>query len=59
MMKRVVVYGLPRSGTNYLEYLVRNNINCIYETKYIGGGDYRKGKVAVKHGPPSVKHGDG
>lgn len=53
-----MIYGLPRSGTNFLEYLVRNNIQCKYETKYVGGGKYRKGKMALKHSTPDEKHGD-
>lgn len=56
MKKKIMVYGLRRSGTNYVEFLIRNNIDCEYENKY---EDSQASKlVAIKHTPPSLDYGD-
>lgn len=57
-MKKLIIYGLPRTGTNYLEYLVLNNLKCEYKTifrkksKYF---EYDEGsKVSLKHTKPKI-----
>lgn len=72
-MKRITVYGIPRSGTNYLEFLVLNNLTCIYENRYVSGGvlhdklvetkkeDHRYIKhihIPVKHARPRKEYSD-
>ncbi len=34
IMNNIDIYGLPRTGTNYLEYLVRHNL-CYYERNFV------------------------
>ena len=52
--KSVRIYGLPRSGTNFLEYLIRQNTDFEYENEY-AWNDYLGEETAVKHCPP-VSH---
>ena len=57
-MKKLVVYGLPRSGTNYLEFLVRQNLQCIYDPGE-RECEYFDGTInAVKHCKPDANDGD-
>lgn len=51
----VRIYGLPRSGTNFLEYLIRNNTDCIYEYDYKKGDEYLgwSSEIAIKHCCPN------
>lgn len=48
---KVRVYGLPRTGTNFLEYLIRHNTNCEYVNEY-GANTYLKERTAIKHCAP-------
>lgn len=60
MKKSIQVYGLPRSGTNYLEYLIRNNIDCNYTNEYKENSPYFefRTKVALKHTKPDESYAD-
>ena len=51
MTKVARVYGLPRSGTNYVEYLVRNYTQLRYENEFAENA-YLGYRTAVKHCPP-------
>lgn len=54
----IQIWGLPRTGTNYLEYLIINNVNCTYINSHKKLSDYFKynSKVALKHTKPSNTH---
>ena len=60
MKKRVQVYGLPRSGTNYVEYLIRNNIDCECTNRYVEKSSYfnYSSKVTLKHTKPHKSYAD-
>lgn len=45
------VYGLPRSGTNFLEYLIRNNTDLEYKNEF-GISPYFGKYSAIKHCKP-------
>ena len=52
----VRVYGLPRSGTNYLEYLIINNTDLIYKNRHHKESKYTnklyKKEIHIKHCEP-------
>jgi hypothetical protein len=52
-MKRLRVYGLPRSGTNFVEYLIRHNLDCDYRNEYANSKYMKGGRMAMKHGEPT------
>lgn len=62
----IQVYGLPRSGTNFVEWtLVNNFVDLKYKNIYLPSGDenippvvssVRKGKIALKHSYPSLQY---
>lgn len=47
----IEIFGLPRSGTNYLQFMVRQNFACHYENKY-DFNTYLRKKTALKHCKP-------
>ena len=60
-MKRVAIYGLPRTGTNYLEFLIRNNVECLYENRYLGKSEsytVSHKDIALKHCKPEKEYSD-
>jgi len=60
-MKRVTIYGLPRTGTNYLEFLMRNNIECLYENRYLDKNEsytVTHTDIALKHCRPKKEYSD-
>lgn len=60
----ITIYGLPRTGTNYLEFLVRNNLDIEYENKLVNKENtylpnYRlSDKVSIKHSNPNLFNND-
>lgn len=48
IFKEIKIYGPPRCGTNYLEFLIRNNIKCIYKNEYSNNNIF-KFNMALKH----------
>ena len=58
---RAMVYGLPRTGTNYLEYLIRYNTDCrqdctVEHSEYV---DFIEGPVcSSKHCKPRLNGAD-
>lgn len=62
----IQVYGLPRSGTNFVEWtLVNNFADLKYKNVYIPQGSdrippiissVRRGKMAIKHSYPSLQY---
>jgi hypothetical protein len=46
--KEIKIYGPPRCGTNYIEFLIRNNVKCIYENKYSENNMFNC-NMALKH----------
>lgn len=52
-MGRIIVYGAPRTGTNYIEFLVRNNVGCEYVVESKKLPNYIKEETAIlKHCKP-------
>lgn len=58
-MNIVQVFGLPRSGTNLLEYIIIHYFNIKYENLYqiceIKYKNYFKKEIALKHCKPFIK----
>jgi hypothetical protein len=52
MKINVRIYGLPRSGTNFLEFLINKNTDCRYETEYRDRSEYTNKYSAIKHCKP-------
>ena len=53
-MKKIWVFGLQRSGTNFLEYLIRKNLNVSYETEYCDNEYIGKIHDSLKHSKPKL-----
>lgn len=50
---------MPRSGTNYLEYLVHNNLDINYDSTRGSKNPYFDNRImSIKHDKPSLKFGD-
>jgi|TARA_Y100000310_G_scaffold336657_1_gene421803 hypothetical protein len=61
MKNTVQIYGLPRSGTNFLEWSIINNFYNIVYNAYTETPEIKelpRPKVAAKHQMPSFKHSD-
>jgi hypothetical protein len=61
MKNTVQIYGLPRSGTNFLEWSIMNNFHDIVYRNYIETTEIKeipRNKVSVKHQLPSYKYSD-
>lgn len=61
MIKNTIqIYGLPRSGTNYLEYLMLNNLKVSYERIFVVSQNRKEfnfeKKIALKHLIPKRKY---
>ena len=57
-MKNINVFGLPRSGTNFLEYMLRYYVEC--ELPEINGNSkyIKRDNVAIKHCEPNNELSD-
>tara|TARA_Y100001972_G_C7645185_1_gene324196 strand:+ start:397 stop:870 length:474 start_codon:yes stop_codon:yes gene_type:complete len=52
----IQVFGLPRSGTNFIEWSLKNNFkNIFYNNLYM---DYKNKQISVKHYFPSFIYSD-
>ena len=51
----IQVFGLPRSGTNFIKWPLKNNFkNIFYNNLYM---DYKNKQISVKHYFPSFIYG--
>ena len=55
-MAKMMIYGLPRSGTNYLEYMVRNYVDVDYDNQY-RKNPYMGISSSTKHCEPNLEDG--
>jgi len=57
MGKKIRVFGLQRSGTNFLEFLIRKNLHVSYENEYCYNEYMDKKRDSLKHSKPKLIDG--
>ena len=65
-MNKIQIYGLPRTGTNYVEFLIKNNLDNNYKSmhskvqkpKNVEDSYIKTSFIATKHCKPNIELGE-